>query len=53
MPIRSIIPQYMTRFPYYPPEAEAIEVHQEKGFLIDSPTGRADNGYDDNEMEGL
>jgi hypothetical protein len=43
----------MTRIPYFPPEAEAIEVHQEKGFLIDSPTGRADNGYDDNEMEGL
>lgn len=38
---------------YFPPEAEVIVVRQEKAFLQDSNVGRADNGYDDNEMEEL
>ena len=39
---------------YFPPEAEEIEVWQEMAFLLASDNvGRADNGYEDNEMEGL
>ena len=39
---------------YCPPETEVIVIRQEKGFLGDSEVaGRADNGYEDNEMEGL
>jgi hypothetical protein len=39
---------------YIAPETEIILIRQEKGFLGDSElAGRADRGYEDNEMEGL
>jgi hypothetical protein len=43
----------MVKQMYFPPEAEVIVVRQEMAFLQDSVVGRADNGYDDNEMEEL
>lgn len=39
---------------YETPVAEELVVLQETAFLTGSDvTGRADNGYEDNEMEGL
>ena len=43
----------MVKQQYFPPETEVVVVRQEKAFLQDSVVGRADNGYDDNEMEEL
>ncbi len=40
---------------YEEPVAEELVVQQERAFLTGSDVipGRADNGYEDNEMEGL
>lgn len=44
----------MNKQQYIAPETEVILIRQEKGFLGDSElAGRADIGYEDNEMEGL
>ena len=48
-----VIISTMVKQMYFPPEAEVIVVRQEMAFLQCSVVGRADNGYDDNEMEEL
>lgn len=44
----------MEKQQYKAPETEIIVIRQEAAFLTASdPTGRADRGYEDNEMEEL